>query len=234
MSASGTVLFCMSTSPDNLQLLICQARQGDKAAFSQAVAWLEDDLHRLAQRKLAGPRLHNRVSSVDVVQQTLAAAWQSIDTLKYEAPGVFRAWLMSIHHKTISKQIRFLLAARRDLRHELPLQLRGSSSSGHEPLPLPAREPSPSNAARARELRERLFASLAKLPNAQQNVVCLRYLEELTYKEIIDRTGLTPGAVQGLLRRGLSSLLEQSGQDLKGFLSGLTSEEQGNEGPRDV
>jgi RNA polymerase sigma-70 factor (ECF subfamily) len=60
-------------------------------------------------------------------------------------------------------------------------------------------------------LAERIRAALARLPKQQAEVVCLRWLDELTYQEIGDQLGLAPGAVGVLLHRARKRLQRQLG-----------------------
>ena len=52
-------------------------------------------------------------------------------------------------------------------------------------------------------------AALVRLPKQQAEVVCLRWLDELTYQEIGDQLGLAPGAVGVLLHRARKRLQRQ-------------------------
>jgi RNA polymerase sigma-70 factor (ECF subfamily) len=196
-----------------------RARRGDQAAFGELVAPLERDLHAVAHRKLAS--LQARLDAADVTQQTLAAAWRGLSALEHQDEATFRVWLMAIHRHTLLKAIRDEHRIVRNPKFEVPLPASGSSAPAPG-IALPDRQPRPSAIARKRELHERLVSHLSRLSEDHRLVLCLRFLEELSYEEIIQRTGLTEGQLQGRIRRALAALRE-SGSDLKTLMSGFTN-----------
>lgn len=69
-----------------------------------------------------------------------------------------------------------------------------------------AEGPTPEGAARKREEATRLAAALAELPEGEREVVLLRQVEGLTFREVCEVTGLSRDAVRWRLARGLESL----------------------------
>lgn len=57
-----------------------------------------------------------------------------------------------------------------------------------------------------REVAERLHASLALLPDAQQEVITLAFYGQLTHTEIATQLGIPPGTVKGRMRLSLRKL----------------------------
>ena len=53
---------------------------------------------------------------------------------------------------------------------------------------------------------EALRASLAQLPDAQEEVIALAFFGELSHSEIARQLGLPPGTVKGRMRLGLEKL----------------------------
>jgi RNA polymerase sigma-70 factor (ECF subfamily) len=74
---------------------------------------------------------------------------------------------------------------------------------------LMSRAPGPLQEAEATELADRIRAALVTLPEQQAEVVCLRWLDELTYQEIGEQLGLAPGTVGVLLHRARKRLQRQ-------------------------
>jgi len=68
--------------------------------------------------------------------------------------------------------------------------------------------PGPPQEAQAAELSCRLRQAMAHLPNDQAEVFCLRFLNELSYREIAGQLGLTKSAVGVLLHRARRRLGE--------------------------
>jgi RNA polymerase sigma-70 factor (ECF subfamily) len=77
---------------------------------------------------------------------------------------------------------------------------------------LAAEQSTPAEQACRNEQALLLAGGLAELPEAQREVVEMRYLQGLSLKEIATRTGRTPSAVAGLLHRGLVALRKKMEQ----------------------
>ncbi len=72
--------------------------------------------------------------------------------------------------------------------------------------------PGPVEKAQAAELSERLRRALAKLPSQEAEVFCMRYLSELSYRDIGRQLGLRTSAVGVLLHRARGRLREVLGR----------------------
>ena len=77
-----------------------------------------------------------------------------------------------------------------------------------DPAGAVGREADPSQEAEAIELAERLRAALAQLPPQQAEVFCLSCFDQLSYREIGGRVGLTTSAAGLLLHRARGRLRE--------------------------
>ena len=75
-----------------------------------------------------------------------------------------------------------------------------SAPEGRDPRPTPAVD------VAKREEAARLAAALAELPEVEREVVLLRQVEGLTFREVCEVTGLSRDAVRWRLARGLESL----------------------------
>jgi len=73
---------------------------------------------------------------------------------------------------------------------------------------VPCTNPGPVELAQAAELSARLRLALAKLPDQQAEVFCMRCLNDLSYRDIARQLGLTTSAVGVLLHRARSHLRE--------------------------
>lgn len=68
--------------------------------------------------------------------------------------------------------------------------------------------PGPAQQAEAAELAASLRAALSELPTQQAEVFCMRFLSELTYRDIARLLGMSTSAVGVLLHRARSRLRE--------------------------
>ena len=163
-----------------------------------------DYLKLIAQQSIDGG-LQAKLSSSDVVQETLLQAWRKRDQFRGTSESEFYAWLYQIlQNQLIDQQRRFRGSAKRDIRLERPLGpspsgsggVREVAESGHSPL---------SHAELAEE-SHRLSAAMESLSEDHQRVLRLRNWEGLDFVEIGNRMDRTPAAVRQLWVRALAGL----------------------------
>jgi len=71
---------------------------------------------------------------------------------------------------------------------------------------VPSANPSPVQQAQMDELAERLRKALAKLPPQEAQVFCLRYLNDMSYRQIAKELGIQTNAAGVLLHRAKTKL----------------------------
>jgi len=71
---------------------------------------------------------------------------------------------------------------------------------------VPSTNPGPVQMAQRRELIDRLRESLAKLPPAEAQVFCMRYLNDMSYRQIAKDLGIKTNAAGVLLHRARAKL----------------------------
>jgi len=82
---------------------------------------------------------------------------------------------------------------------------------GHFPVDVssvPSANPGPAQAAQRQELTDGLRELLSKLPPREAQTFCLRYLNDLSYRQIADELGVTTNAAGVLLHRARAKLRE--------------------------
>jgi RNA polymerase sigma-70 factor (ECF subfamily) len=62
------------------------------------------------------------------------------------------------------------------------------------------------------ELRQELWKEYYRLPEVQQHVLLLRFVQDLSYDEIAEIMGRTPGALRQLAYRAVQTLRERMGR----------------------
>lgn len=166
------------------------ARAGrDFAAFAELYQRYLEPVYRYVRSQT-----RDRATAEDLTAQVFFKALDAADTFKGE--GTYRAWIFTIARNTLATW-------RADKKRNLvPI----------EELPEhPDPAPSAPSLAIASEDRALLWTAVARLPEAQREVVRLRYLRELTIDEIARLTRRSSGAVRVLLHRArgrLQRLLE--------------------------
>ena len=68
--------------------------------------------------------------------------------------------------------------------------------------------PGPLQVVQQQELTDRLRDSLSKLPSREAEAFCLRYLNDMSYKQIADELGITTNATGVLIHRTRAKLRE--------------------------
>lgn len=170
-------------------------RAGDEAAFGELLRLAEPRLRRLAARRV-GRRLRAKFSARDAVQDCLLRAFECRDQFRGQTPRELLAWLASVLRSEIRASVRrFAGTAARDCRREA-----GGSDQAASP------GTSPSQAADRTERRRLVEDGLSRLPADYADIVRLREWGGLTFDEIADRLGVTPGAAKGRYVRALVML----------------------------
>jgi RNA polymerase sigma-70 factor (ECF subfamily) len=194
------------TNPDTDQLLE-QASQGDGAARQQLLV-----RHRQRLRQMVAVRLDRRVSArvdpSDVVQEALAEADRKLSDYLKQRPIPFYPWLRQIAWERLMK------VHRRHLRTHMRSAAREDAGvlalPDESALELARRliDPgtSPSHNLLREELRARVQAALAELGERDREVLIMRYLEQLSTREIAVALGITEGAVKTRHVRALGRL----------------------------
>jgi len=164
--------------------LIAAARNGDAGAFAALYEMFADRVYRHILY-----RTGSRADSEDLTQQTFFKAWQALGRYKVtEAP--FIAWLLTIAHNGVVSYFR----AKREC---LPLDL---------DLPLVAGGAEPYESAERSFLQDAVRRAIGQLPHDQQQVLVMRYLDDLDYADIARALGKTENNVRVIAHRALKRL----------------------------
>jgi len=157
----------------------------------------------LLSRVHIDPRLQNRLDLSGVVQQTLLEAHQAWRLLQGLGEAQRSAWLRRVLANNLTDEVRKLAAVGRDIRREQSLEAALEQSSARLAGWLAGEQSSPSQQAERNEQALRLAAALEKLPEAQREALVLQHWHGWSLAEIARQLGRSPGAVAGLLHRGL-------------------------------
>ncbi len=165
--------------------LIARARRGDPGAFEEIV--------RLYQRRVYGVALRIvRAHDVadDVAQEAFLRAWRSLDRFDLDRP--FGPWVCRIAANLAVNYVRSPRAREEGL------------PEGHAEAK--AKAPGPLGALLDGEATRVLDAALAELPSEQRAVLVMRAVEEMSYAEIAEALGISPGTVMSRLYRAREKL----------------------------
>jgi RNA polymerase sigma-70 factor (ECF subfamily) len=173
------------------EAVLAQASQGDKDSFGQLYERYVDRIFNYVYYRTGN--LHD---AEDLTARVFQRAMNHIQT--YTDRGVpFSAWLYRIAHNLVANWHRD-----RSRRQEIPLT----------DLPvLPAKGDHPEkNLVRSQE-EDSLLRLIRRLPPDRQNLLILKFVENLSNAEIGQIMGRSEGAVKSLYHRTLLALRDQLG-----------------------
>jgi RNA polymerase sigma-70 factor (ECF subfamily) len=129
----------------------------------------------------------------DVVQDAMLRAWRAFEGFR---GGDMRPWLL-----TIVRNCWRNAAADRKRRGHVPLP-------GEDASEIALDDPSPESIASDADMGRKLGAAIATLPEEFREVLVLREMEDLSYREIAEITGAPIGTVMSRLSRARALLRE--------------------------
>lgn len=185
------------SSDEDLLIRFCK---GQKEAFGVLVRRYERELFGYLRRYLGDSTL-----AEDVFQNTFLQVY--VKSGQYEPGRPVRPWLYTIATNQA------IDALRRQGRHQAL-----SLDQGREELAdgdlrslmetLESRGPGPADAAEGAERRDRVRASVDRLPDFLRQVLVLAYYQGLKYREIADILDIPVGTVKSRLHAALVKLQE--------------------------
>jgi RNA polymerase sigma-70 factor (ECF subfamily) len=192
--------------PDTDQLL-AQASRGDQFARQQLLG-----RHRARLRRMVAVRLDRRLSAridpSDVVQEALMDADGKLSDYLRKRPLPFYPWLRRLAWERLVKlHKRHMKSRKRSVSREEPQPLSLPDQSAYELAQhLAGSGTSPSQGLLRAELRLRVKTALAQLPEIDREILVMRYLEQLSSREIAAVLEIGEGAVRMRHRRALERL----------------------------
>jgi len=167
-------------------------KAGDESAFDELVRRYQGRVYAVAYRVTG-----NREDALDVSQEALVKAYRKIHT--WQPTGGFVPWLLRLTSNQAIDHIR----RRKRQQHERLDETFVPNSEGAAVEPHTA---GTEQAVHAREIDERIRASLVVLSPTQRTVFVLRHFEGLQLAEIAQELGCTVGSVKVHLFRALKKL----------------------------
>jgi RNA polymerase sigma-70 factor (ECF subfamily) len=149
--------------------------------------------HLDAAYNLARWLLHNKADAEDVAQEAVLRAFRFFGSFH---GGDGRPWLLTIVRNTCYSYLQ------KNRSNELSLSIED------ELFDVQSQDPSPEARLIQIDSSEILMKALEQLPVETREVIVLRELEEMSYKEIAEIAGLPIGTVMSRLARGRKRLQE--------------------------
>ncbi len=173
-----------------LRQSIERAAAGDVAAQDEVVRACLPDVRARVHRELQGDfRRHHRwilplFSTMDVVQDVLAAVVRDLGDATFDGPEPFHAYLGTLVRHRLLDAVRFHEAGRRDARKQVPEPTAGLGAVAEG-----QREATPTLAASLAERATLVRAAIAELPERQRRLVELRLLDGEPFPAVAEALG---------------------------------------------
>lgn len=190
-----------NSSYKTTQHLVALAKEGDKAALEQLCQVYAKRVHWIVRFRMGG-EIRSKLDSMDLVQDAFVLALQDLEDFTYRAEGDFLRWLSKIVENRIRDNIKQLHADKRNIRKEVsPTERSSAGALG------PVATTTPSVIVSKREDLDKLEKAIDKLRPEYREVIILKKIEGLSYREISNRLGKTTDAVGMLVSRAMISLI---------------------------
>ena len=172
----------MSTTPTDIDYaLLRRIAKGEQAALEELIRRHERRLYQLAYRLLKDP-----LETEDALQEVFLKAYENAG--RFQPISTVKAWLNRITANHCLNR----------LRERVP---QDSLDDENRAPVLPSLEATPLEALEESHLAHRLEGLLESLPENQRRALVLKRFGDLSYQEIAEIMGTSPGAVDGLIKR---------------------------------
>lgn len=179
------------------EALAQRAASGDTGAFDALVTLFTSRVFAVAYRMLG-----DRAEAEDLSQEVFVALYHALPTFRGESR--LSTWIYRITRNRCLNRLKFLkrrhIGAHADI--DDPAVARGINDPATDTRG--ARDPD--KRLEGKELSTLLEQHLMNLPEEQRTLVILRDLEDLSYEEIAEITGLPLGTVKSRLHRARTEL----------------------------
>jgi RNA polymerase sigma-70 factor (ECF subfamily) len=191
----------MDETPDNV--LVSLAREGSAAAGDELIRRYQDRIYTVALGYL-----HDPEEALDVTQEVFLRMVEGLPRFREQANFFTRLYRIAVN--------RCIDRGRRKGRHPAPISLQEFEGERAAELTETRSAMCPHAALEAQELRERIHAAIAAVPETYRMVVILADIEGLSYVEIARILRCPVNTVKTRLHRGRLAIRQRLEAYLKG------------------
>ncbi|WP_059103186.1 RNA polymerase sigma factor SigW [Shouchella shacheensis] len=173
--------------------LIKEIKKGDDQAFAELVDLYKDKVYQVSYRMVG--HAHD---AQDIAQEAFLRAYTNLD--KFDTKRKFSTWLFRIATNVAIDRLR-----KRKPDFHLQDVVKGTDGVTYESQ-LEANEDLPEEQVITLELQEWIQGEIIKLPPKYRSAIILKYIEDLSLKEISDILDLPVPTVKTRIHRGREAL----------------------------
>ncbi len=177
--------------------LIERCAAGEQAACAELVSGHERMVYQLALHLLG-----DRDEALDLSQEVFFSVFRTIG--RFRGQSALKTWIYRIVINQARNRQRWW---RR--RHQADQVSLDQHMAAHGDLRQPGEHTSPDRAYARKELAEKLWTALDRLPFDQRTVIVLREIDGLSYDDIAFSLGVAVGTVKSRLTRARQALRQQ-------------------------
>jgi len=174
------------------RLLIARLKERDEQAFNEIVRANEDKVFNLVFRMIG-----NRAEAEDLAQEVFVTVFKTVDSFRGESK--FSTWLLRIAANHCKNRIKYLSRRRTEAGGLDDVPEAGMGDRGRAPVQ--GHIVAPDKLFEAAEMERLMQQAIATLDEEHRLLIVLRDVEELSYEEIGEITGLVEGTIKSRLHR---------------------------------
>ena len=181
--------------------LVERLKRRDEAAFNELITLYQARIFRLVFRMLG-----DREEAEDLAQEVFVTVFKSIDGFRGDSK--LSTWLYRVATNHCKNRIKYLQRRARGKKKEFD-EIAEAGAIESATMDNSSRIARPDHMVEAYEKERILKTAIADLDEEHRTLIVLRDIENLTYDQIQDITGLAEGTVKSRLHRARHSLREK-------------------------
>ena len=175
-----------------ISYLIPGLKGGDAESWNELVQLFTPGMVGKARQLLRNSKITRRLDAEELTNLAFAKAWEKHEQLMAQSTPQVAGYLLTTLKRTFLNQCR-------------PKNLEQSSPTWFAP---PTEDQTPSGVLMSEEEEIRLHACLVELKPKHREILVMRHMQGMKFKDIAEKLGITTGAVAGAARDGLKRLTE--------------------------
>lgn len=184
----------------NEAALVAKLKRQDEAAFNELVRLYQARVFHLVFRMLG-----DRGEAEDLAQEVFVTIFKSIGGFRGDSK--LSTWIYRVASNHAKNRIKYLQRRARGSKREFD-EIADANVLESASMATSTRLPRPDEVAQGRRMEVFVRRAITELPEDQRELIVLRDIENLTYDEIRDLTGLAAGTVKSRLHRARTALVK--------------------------